>query len=91
MKRHFSLVGILFFLVLMLPQAAFADIAPGPSPRPDTPTEQPKDNDDDCSALPLTQNTQNWPVLLILMLSMGAVSMGAIYRLNRKSVQSTDK
>ncbi len=91
MRRHFSFAGILFFLVLMLPQLAFADIAPGPRPQPDTPQEEPKENDDDCSALPLTQNTQNWPILLILMVSMGVISMGAIYRLNKKAEQPTDK
>ena len=92
MKRHLSFASILLFLVLMIPQAAFADIAPGPSPRPDTPQEEPKDNDDDgCSALPLTQHTQNWPVWLILMVSMGAISMGAIYHMNKKSEQSENK
>ena len=93
MKRHLSFASILLFLVLMIPQVAFADIAPRPTPQPDTPQpEESKDNDDDgCSALPLTQHTQNWPVWLILMVSMGAISMGAIYRMNKKSEQPENK
>ena len=37
-----------------------------------------------CSALPLSQGTQNWSLLFILMAAVSAACVGAAYRLNKK-------
>ncbi|MBO4350273.1 MAG: hypothetical protein J6A01_04900 [Proteobacteria bacterium] len=45
--------------------------------------KDPQDNA--CSASPLMPNAQNWSLFFILMALLGAMSFGAIWRLNRKS------
>ena len=76
MKKHLSFLSILLFLSLMLPQVAFADVLPPP---PDD-----DNNNSDCSALLMSSHTSKWSVLLILMVSVGAISFGAISRVNKK-------
>ena len=78
MKSRFSLMSIFIFIALLLPQLAFADIAPMP--------EDDKDSSDDsaCSASPLTAETPNWSVLLVIMASVGAISFAAISRTGKK-------
>ena len=80
MKRHTPLFCILFAFALLLPQLAFADIAP----LPDEPQDSESD-DNDCSASPLANHTANWSILLALMVAVGAISFGAISRMSKKA------